>query len=127
MKYLVLKNSTEIIYSSNVTKDFKDLHYAPGFKAIAGVLFIPLSPTGAADCLVLYRKNQVKEVHWAGRPSSLSGGPEVLEPRSSFRIWTQRVDGSSRAWTTDQGKPIDFVQARFLFLLLLLLFLVVRD
>ena len=127
MKYLVLKNSTEIIYSRNVTKDFKDLHYAPGFKAIAGVLFIPLSPTGAADCLVLYRKNQVKEVHWAGRPSSLSGGPEVLEPRSSFRIWTQRVDGSSRAWTTDQGKPIDFVQARFLFLLLLLLFLVVRD
>ncbi|KAK5659098.1 hypothetical protein OQA88_1188 [Cercophora sp. LCS_1] len=101
LKYLFFRRPTKILFSANITNDFKDIHYPGGFKSIAGVLYIPLSGT-TDDCVVFYRKNQLREVHWAGKPSLL-GKFGTLEPRNSFRKWTEVVDGTSKNWTPEQA------------------------
>ncbi|KAK3489970.1 phytochrome-like protein [Neurospora crassa] len=99
LKYLFFRGSRTILFSHNIGDDFEDLHFPSGFKAIAGVLYIPLSST-TDDCAVFYRKNQIREVHWAGRPS-LAGKIGRLEPRNSFNKWTEVVDGTSKAWSIE--------------------------
>ncbi|KAA8624047.1 hypothetical protein SMACR_07655 [Sordaria macrospora] len=99
LKYLFFRGSRTMLFSHNIRDDFKDLHFPSGFKAIAGVLYIPLSST-TDDCVVFYRKNQVREVHWAGKPS-FAGKIGRLEPRNSFKKWTEVVDGTSKAWSIE--------------------------
>ncbi|KAK0644269.1 phytochrome-2 [Cercophora newfieldiana] len=101
LRYLFFRRLTEILFSSNISEDFKDMHYPSGFKSIAGVLYIPLSGV-TDDCVIFFRRNQLREVHWAGRPSLL-GEFGTLEPRNSFRRWTQVVDGTSKNWTPEQA------------------------
>ncbi|KAK3395205.1 phytochrome-like protein [Podospora didyma] len=101
LKYLFFRRPDRILFSSNLKEKFSDLHYPSGFKAIAGVLYIPLSGT-TDDCVVFYRKNQLREVHWAGKPL-LVGKFGTLEPRNSFRKWTEVVDGTSKSWTPEQA------------------------
>jgi len=101
LRYLFFRKSRTILFSNSVTDDFKDLHYAPGFSAIAGVLYIPLSGS-TDDCVVFYRKTQLKEVHWAGKPN-LKDEFGTLEPRNSFKKWTEIVNGTSKNWTHEQG------------------------
>jgi hypothetical protein len=101
LRYLFFRRLTEILFSSNITEDFKDMYYPSGFQSIAGVLYIPLSGV-TDDCVVFFRRNQLREVHWAGRPS-LHHEFGTLEPRNSFRRWTQVVDGTSKNWTPEQG------------------------
>ncbi len=101
LRYLFFRRSTKILFSSNIREDFKDLHFPAGFKSIAGVLYIPLSGT-IDGCVVFYRRNQLREVHWAGKPS-LAGKFGTLEPRNSFKKWTEVVDGTSKPWTPEQG------------------------
>lgn len=45
------------------------------------------------------RRGQEQEVRWAGNPHSK---PNSLEPRKSFKTFTEKVVGRSRAWTPDQ-------------------------
>ncbi|KAK4452554.1 hypothetical protein QBC34DRAFT_377046 [Podospora aff. communis PSN243] len=101
LRYLFFRRLTEILFSSNITEDFKDIHFPSGFQSIAGVLYIPLSGI-TGDCVVFFRRNQLREVHWAGRPS-LKHDFGTLEPRNSFRRWTQVVDGTSKNWTPEQA------------------------
>lgn len=101
LKYLFLRGSRTRLFSHNVGDDFEDLHFPSGFKAIAGVLYIPLSST-TDDCVVFYRRNQIREVHWAGRPS-LAGKIGRLEPRNSFKKWTEVMDGTSKAWSIEHS------------------------
>jgi light-regulated signal transduction histidine kinase (bacteriophytochrome) len=76
--------------------------YAPGFNQIAGILCIPLSQT-AGDFVILFRATQEKEVHWAGNPiSSKEGQNGQLEPRNSFKKWTEQVRGTCSPWTEAQ-------------------------
>ncbi|KAM7223035.1 hypothetical protein V8F06_001591 [Rhypophila decipiens] len=104
LRYLFFRKSRTIMFSNNVRADFSDLHYAPGFSAIAGVLYIPLSGK-TDDCVVFFRKTQLKEVHWAGQPAKTikNGGFGTLEPRNSFKKWTEVVDGTSKSWTPEQA------------------------
>ncbi|KAK0744708.1 hypothetical protein B0T21DRAFT_429410 [Apiosordaria backusii] len=108
LKYLFFRRSSKILFSSNFAHDFQDLHYPSGFKVIAGVLYIPLSGT-TDDCVVFYRRSQLREVHWAGKPS-LTGKFGTLEPRNSFQKWTEVVDGTSKNWTPEQVRtPLNAV------------------
>jgi len=100
LRYLFFRRPGTILFSDNIAGDFTDIHYPDGFKMIAGVLYIPLSGT-TDDCVVFYRRNQLREVHWAGRPS-LAVKYGTLEPRNSFRKWTETVDGTSKSWTVEQ-------------------------
>lgn len=91
-------------YSHAITQDFPSLSRAATFLIISGMLVVPLSMSGT-DHLVFFRKGQIKQIEWAGNPyeKNFGAGDEYLEPRNSFKRWSERVIGTSREWTEDEG------------------------
>ncbi|CZT07560.1 related to phytochrome [Rhynchosporium agropyri] len=103
LEYLRLRKFTSVITSQDIRTDFPDLLYAPGFDVIAGLLLVPLS-VGGSDFIVFFRRGQAKEVKWAGNPYEkfLAEGTEgYLEPRKSFKVWSETVVGKCREWTEE--------------------------
>ncbi|KAH7397888.1 putative cyanobacterial phytochrome B [Cadophora sp. MPI-SDFR-AT-0126] len=106
LEYLRLRKITSVITSQDIRYviDFPDLKYAPGFDVIAGLLLVPLS-VGGSDFIVFFRRGQSKEVKWAGNPYEkfIKEGTEgYLEPRKSFKTWSETVIGKCREWTEEQ-------------------------
>lgn len=104
LEYLRLRKMTSVLTSQDIKMDFPDLRYPPGFQVIAGLLLVPLS-VGGADFIVFFRKGQVKEVKWAGNPYEKfvkEGTEGYLEPRKSFKTWSETVVGKCREWTEEQ-------------------------
>lgn len=104
LEYLRLTNITSVLTSQDITQDFPDLRYPPGFQIIAGMLIVPLS-AGGRDFIVFFRKGQLKEVKWAGNPYEKfirEGTEGYLEPRASFKVWRETVVGKSREWTEEE-------------------------
>ena len=89
--------------SQAVTIDYPDLKLSTGLEIIAGLLYVPLS-SGGKDFIAFLRKGQPREVHWAGKPFKAADqeNSAVLEPRKSFKSWSQIVAGRSRVWTDEQ-------------------------
>lgn len=104
LQYIRKRAFTEIFFTQSIMKDCPDIKYAPGSgnATIAGMLVIPLALSGS-DFLIFFRKGQTMEVQWAGNPyeKKKSVGP-YLQPRASFRRWSEHVSGRSREWTEDQ-------------------------
>ncbi|KAI9734616.1 MAG: Light-sensor Protein kinase [Cirrosporium novae-zelandiae] len=101
LRYVYFRKFTNIISSNNISTDFTDIKYSPGFQMIAGLLFVPLSGEGS-DFILFFRKDQSKEVNWAGNPYASPKQYGRLEPRDSFQKWTELVHGTSIEWTEDQ-------------------------
>ena len=73
-----------------------------GLEVIAGLLYVPLS-SGGKDFIAFLRKGQPRRVHWAGKP--YKEGEDLsskLEPRKSFKTWSEIVAGRCRAWTDEE-------------------------
>ena len=54
---------------------------------------------------VFFRKGQLREVKWAGNPYEkfIKEGTEgYLEPRKSFKMWSETVIGKCKEWTEEQ-------------------------
>ncbi|KAH6679485.1 putative cyanobacterial phytochrome B [Halenospora varia] len=103
LEYLRMRSITSVITSQDIRQDFPDLRYPPGFDVIAGLLLVPLS-IGGSDFIVFFRKGQVKEVKWAGNPYEkfIKEGTEgYLEPRKSFKTWSETIVGKCREWTEE--------------------------
>lgn len=91
-------------HSNDIKQDFPDIEYPPGFGLISGMLSVPLSSEGK-DFIVFFRRGVVSEVQWAGNPyANKTEGSDYrpLEPRRSFKIWTEKVTGKSRSWTDEE-------------------------
>ena len=104
LEYLRLRKLTSVTNSTDIRKDFPDMRYSPGISVIAGLMLVPLSVSGS-DFIVFFRKGQLREVKWAGNPYEkfLREGTEgYLEPRKSFRTWSETVVGKCREWTEEQ-------------------------
>jgi light-regulated signal transduction histidine kinase (bacteriophytochrome) len=104
LEFLRLRKINSVFTSNDVTTDFPDLRYPPGFQYIAGLLFVPLS-TGANDFIAFFRKSSLKEVKWAGNPHEKfvkEGTEGYLEPRKSFKMWSEFIVGKSRDWTEQE-------------------------
>jgi light-regulated signal transduction histidine kinase (bacteriophytochrome) len=104
LEYLRMRHLQSVTTSHDITQDFPDLKYPPGFKVIAGLLVVPLSG-GGNDFIVFFRKGQMKEVKWAGNPYEkfIKEGTEgYLEPRTSFKTWRETVVGRCRDWTEEE-------------------------
>lgn len=104
LEYLRMRNIKSVITSQDIKQDFPDLRYPPGFKCIAGLLLVPLA-LGGSDFIVFFRKGQIKEIKWAGNPYEKfvrEGTEGYLEPRKSFKIWSEIVVGQCREWTEEQ-------------------------
>ena len=104
LEYLKLRKINSVTSSTDIRIDFPDLRYSPGFSVIAGILIVPLSTAGS-DFIVFFRKGQSREVKWAGNPYEkfIKAGTEgYLEPRKSFKTWSETVVGKCREWTEEQ-------------------------
>lgn len=104
LEYLRMRRLTSVLTSQDISEDFPDLRYPPGFQVIAGLLYVPLS-VGGHDFIVFFRRGQVKEVKWAGNPYEKTirhGTSGYLEPRSSFKTWNETVVGKCREWIEEQ-------------------------
>lgn len=102
LAYLQQSRFTTITSSQNINADFPGIKYPPGIHMIAGLLIMPLS-LGGKDFLVFFRKGQLKEIRWAGNPYEKikRAGSEYLEPRTSFKRFSETVVGMSKEWTED--------------------------
>ena len=60
LEYLRAKNLDTVLWSTDLTSDFEDLDYAPGFRHIFGLLYIPLSVDGN-DFVIFFRGEQSQE------------------------------------------------------------------
>ena len=104
LEYLKLRKITSVTNSTDIRVDFPDLRYPPGFTVIAGLLLVPLSVAGN-DFIVFFRGGQTREVKWAGNPYEKfvkEGTEGYLEPRKSFRTWSETVVGKCKEWTEEQ-------------------------
>lgn len=101
LEFLRMRQINSVVPSHDIIKDFPDLHYPPGLKAISGLLYVPLS-TGGSDFIVFFRKGQLSEIKWAGNPYEITKRKETagyLEPRNSFAAWRETVLSQSREWS----------------------------
>ena len=104
LEYLRLRKFPSVTHSTDIKFDFSDLRYPPGFTFIAGLLLVPLS-SGGNDFIVFFRKGVIREVKWAGNPYDkfIKEGTEgYLEPRESFRTWSETIVGKCKDWTEEQ-------------------------
>ena len=104
LEYLRLRKISAVFATQDVASDMPDLRYAPGLRFIAGILFVPLSTAGA-DFIVFFRRGQLREVKWAGNPYEKfvkEGTEGYLEPRKSFKVWTETIVGKCREWSSDE-------------------------
>lgn len=104
LEYLRMRHLTSVTSSQDIVQDFPDLKYSPGFQVVAGMLVVPLS-AGGNDFIVFFRKGQLREVKWAGNPYEkyIKEGTEgYLEPRKSFKTWSETVVGKCKEWTEEE-------------------------
>ncbi|KAI9826641.1 MAG: Light-sensor Protein kinase [Thelocarpon impressellum] len=104
LEYLRLRRVSSVMTSKDIQQDFPDLRYGPGFRVIAGLLLVPLTSAGE-DFIVFFRRGHTEEVRWAGNPyenSAKEGTDSFLEPRKSFRTWSENVVGKCRDWSEEE-------------------------
>lgn len=104
LEYLRMRKIQSVMTSTDINQDFPDLRYQPGFHTVAGMLIVPLTVSGN-DFIVFFRKGQLREVKWAGNPYEkfIKEGTEgYLEPRKSFKTWSETVVGKCREWTDEE-------------------------
>lgn len=70
-----------------------------GLEIVAGLLYVPLSH-GGQDFIAFLRRSQPREIHWAGNPHK--EGTSFMEPRTSFKTWSELVVGHCRQWNSEQ-------------------------
>ncbi|KAL2392365.1 Cyanobacterial phytochrome B [Exophiala dermatitidis] len=104
IEYLRMRKVTSVFCSHDIATDFPDLRYEPGWKFLAGVLFVPLS-SGGNDFIAFFRRGVLQEVKWAGNPYEKfvkEGTEGYLEPRKSFKAWSETIIGRCRDWTDEE-------------------------
>ncbi|EST08162.1 GAF domain protein [Kalmanozyma brasiliensis GHG001] len=101
-EYLRLKKFEHLVTSQDVRRDFPDMVLSTGLHVIAGLLLVPLSGSGV-DFIAFLRKTQLRHVNWAGKPfKEGKEGQAALEPRKSFKVWSETVEGTCRAWKDEE-------------------------
>ena len=104
LEYLRLRCFRSVLTSQDIRIDFPDLRYAPGFTVIAGLLLVPLTVSGK-DFIVFFRRGHLREVKWAGNPYEKfvkEGTEGYLEPRKSFKVWSETIVGQCKPWTEEE-------------------------
>ncbi|KAH9446563.1 hypothetical protein Pst134EA_030476 [Puccinia striiformis f. sp. tritici] len=122
LEYFRVKIFDTLQVSTDINQTFPDIDYPGGIESISGVLVIPLS-RGGQDFICFFRPAESKEIHWAGNPYQKthskddSSHSHNLEPRKSFKIWSETVKGRSKAWTDEQletGAVVNLVYGKFI-------------
>ncbi|TQS38651.1 hypothetical protein Golomagni_00840 [Golovinomyces magnicellulatus] len=118
INYLQSCRVDRISSSQNIKADFPDISPPNGINTIAGILIIPLNLGKENDFLVFFRKGQLRTINWAGNPREkiFKSANDYLEPRASFKRFTEIVNHTSKEWTEDQldtAKILALIYGRF--------------
>ncbi|CAD6913701.1 unnamed protein product [Tilletia controversa] len=101
-EYLRIKQFDTVVTSSEMLRDFPDMIIPTTLRTIAGLLVVPLTPTGG-DFIAFLRKTQIRQVNWAGKPFKEGReGSAILDPRKSFKKWSETVEGTCRGWKDEE-------------------------
>lgn len=103
LRYVHSRAYTSVVSTHNIRKDHPNFPRQTALDTIAGFLFIPLS--NESDYMLFFRTYQMKEVHWAGDPHAkemTSLNNTLLQPRASFKRWTEIVTGTSKEWAQEE-------------------------
>jgi light-regulated signal transduction histidine kinase (bacteriophytochrome)/CheY-like chemotaxis protein len=75
-------------------------HFPGVSDTAAGLLCIPIS-LAAGDYIMLFRREQLQEIRWAGTPGNevVNEGDQRISPRKSFAAFRESVRGHARAFT----------------------------
>jgi signal transduction histidine kinase len=65
VEYLKLKELGAVLCSADMTRDFPDLNYTPGFKYLSNLLYVPLSTDGR-EFIVFFKASQCGDTFRAG-------------------------------------------------------------
>jgi light-regulated signal transduction histidine kinase (bacteriophytochrome)/CheY-like chemotaxis protein len=86
--------------------------FPPVSEVAAGVLCIPISPA-AGDYIMLFRREQLRDIRWAGAPTKAMTIADVqgISPRKSFAAFCESVRGHSRAFTESEQKVAGEIRA----------------
>jgi light-regulated signal transduction histidine kinase (bacteriophytochrome) len=92
------RNDRADVFSTNLASEW----CAEGCNApqLAGLLAIRLGRHD--DWLLFFRKEQIQDVRWAGKPVKATASREgrmVLKPRERFEAWSQTIRGQSLPWS----------------------------
>lgn len=112
---------TDLIYSQGCNSSFeKELanRFNP-FNKIAGLLHLPISVDGSSfACFLRLKETQV--LRWGGNPSeafSYNLQENCFDPRSSFTIFTERVEDVTEPWSSQEvalGNMLRAIYTKFL-------------
>ncbi|ORY88390.1 hypothetical protein BCR35DRAFT_312898 [Leucosporidium creatinivorum] len=108
LEYLREKRFREIQLADEITSIFPDCipPDPSGFKQIAGILVVPLSPQGA-DFIYFARRGSPHEINWVARNLGKPG----------ISVWTQRLASKSTPWsdeTLDTAHILSTIYGRFI-------------
>jgi light-regulated signal transduction histidine kinase (bacteriophytochrome) len=79
----------------------------------AGMLSIPISRSNG-DYILLFRKEQLQEITWAGQPTKADlpkDDPRRLSPRKSFAVFAETIRGRSRPFTGEEQRAAEMLRA----------------
>ena len=99
------KGIRDITFTTNIGNDFPDLELKDVNK-FSGILYVPLTEN---NFILFIREGLLSSITWAGNPSYKQLQTGVLEPRNSFKKWTETVQGTSKKW-----RPEDIENSRML-------------
>lgn len=98
---LLGKPEDEVFYSHHLLNDYPELGNLA--QAPAGVLVIRTSKK-MKEGLLLFRKEQIHEVNWAGKQLEEDKEKVNLSPRNSFEKWSELIKGQSTKWNSEEIK-----------------------
>ncbi len=96
---LLGKPEDEVFYSHHLQNDYPELGNLA--QAPAGILVIRTS-NKMKEGLLLFRKEQIHEVNWAGKQEKNDNQKINLTPRNSFEKWSELIKGQSTKWSSEE-------------------------
>lgn len=93
--WLSRRDGEAVFHSDNLGRDIDELPELT--RHVAGVLAVAISQIHS-HYLLWFRPEQVRTVHWAGRPEKHIGPQGNLDPRHSFERWQEEVRGYCQPW-----------------------------
>ena len=103
-----------LIITDNLAEKFPGAGSFPARVAGAIILSISRRPR---DYFILWRREELQNVTWAGKPGKLqpdSSNGNRISPRKSFGAWEQTMRGRSREWSHPEQKLAESLRSSLL-------------
>jgi light-regulated signal transduction histidine kinase (bacteriophytochrome) len=96
----VQQQPSGIVETSSLAAVFAD---ARGYQRIASGLLAFSLPKPVDNAVMWFRPEVKESVNWSGNPDQAKVvGNNRLQPRESFEVWKQQVEGTAHAWSVGE-------------------------